>query len=323
MQQDNDWRCRQSLLRCGGRLFALLILTLATNFPAAAQTANFPEQDYGKIVFPARESTGGALNYVWSRGNVFEPIGQLRSDDPLARAARAVGRLDLLVMAQSRKFVTSCTAALVSHDLVITNYHCIPGSEVLVERASLVLDYLNADGTGARRIELETKPIEADSTLDYAIVRVHGDAVDGIDPIRFSLRRVLPKDRLRIIHHPAGNAKMMTQFRCSASDDNPAEGPMLRHTCDTLPGSSGAIIFDHDELVAVGLHHSGGLNANDAKSFNEATLAKALLERSAVLAKLAPLAVPLPDLSQAAQKPAAVVPKVGTAGDINNILQEK
>jgi hypothetical protein len=62
-----------------------------------------------------------------------------------------------------------------------------------------------------------------------------------------------------------------------------AAGPTLRHRCDTLPGSSGSLVFSMTESQTVGLHYLGGMDAQDEASFNTASRMSAIYEASALL----------------------------------------
>ena len=278
---------RKRAVRCGrsaALLAAAMIGTAALPSGAGAVDFKLPAEDYGKVVLPLRQSLGDAARDVVDRQNVFEPIGLLREDDPMRRLARAVGRLDIKVEENGQEFLSTCTATIVEGNLVLTNYHCIPGFSGKILEASILLDYYGPDSQ-TTRIAVETTAVEQDATLDYALARLAGPAPAGIEAIPFSRERSRPLERLTIVHHPAGQPKMMTQFRCYAADKQ-VEGPKLRHRCDTLPGSSGALIFNSDRQV-VGIHHTGGLNENDPSSFNEGSNIADVLGRSALL-KAAP-----------------------------------
>ncbi|TFF18694.1 serine protease [Jiella endophytica] len=266
------------------RLAALLAAAMlgAAALPSAAGAVDFklPAEDYGKDVLPLHQSLGDAARDVVDRQNVFEPIGLLREDDPMRRLARAIGRLDLKVEENGQQFLSTCTATIVEGNLVLTNYHCIPGFSGKVLEASILLDYYGPDSQ-TTRIPVETTPVEKDPNLDYSLSRLAGPAPAGLLPIPFARERSRPLERLTIVHHPAGQPKMMTQFRCYAAEKQ-ADGPKLRHRCDTLPGSSGALIFNSERQV-VGIHHTGGLNENDPNSFNEGSNVTDVIAESAFL----------------------------------------
>lgn len=269
-----------------------------------AQPTSLPEEAYGKIVLPLHESLGGAVSTVIARGNVFEPIKQLSPKDRVAETARSVGRLDILTATSPPRLAT-CTASVISPQHVLTNQHCLSRG---ASKASLVIDYLDLSGEGARRIAVDPKPVEMDKVLDYAILQLAQPLPAHVRPVRLADRAVAPRQRLRIIHHPAGRPKVMTQFQCRAARSHRPEAAEVRHTCDTLPGSSGALLFD-DDHAGVALHHTGGLMQNDPDSFNTATSIRKLAAKSVIVGRLVMLG--RADTASAGQ-PAPQLPRQGT-----------
>lgn len=262
---------RLAALILPARVFAVLALGLWVGGGAPAQgfDLRLPAESYGKVSFAARQSLGDAAHLVQDRRNVFEPMSSLREDDPLRRLTRAVGRLDLLIEEDGDRFTSSCTATLVNDGAaILTNHHCIPGSSGRVLKASLLLDYYEADSP-TQRLAVATAPLVADRGLDFALVPVLDPVPAGIAPIPLRAAPIAPRERLIIVHHPQGQPKKMTQFGCTAAPSI-SQATFLRHRCDTLPGSSGAPILNLERQV-VGLHHSGGLTSDDPKSFNLGT----------------------------------------------------
>ncbi len=299
---------------------ALLISVAPASFVStnavAADVPLFSPDAYGKAVLPLNESLGKSAQTIAKQGNIFEPLSQLRKDDPLRVRARAIGRLDLLVEKSGKQSLVTCTASIVSAELILTNYHCIPGQQGKIIKASLLLDYEKSDGSGTTRINVEPRALEGDAGLDYALARLLGPVPSKISPLKLSTRSVKPREQLLMIHHPAGQTKKMSRFRCLASKSTPQKGPYVRHVCESLPGSSGGILFN-TSTGAVGLHHSGGLDKNDPDSFNKGTLLSRLIATSATLKKLA-------SRLTAPQKPAPSHsgPKnAGNSGNINNLLE--
>ncbi len=301
-------------------LAALLISVAPASFTFAAAVAAdvplFSPDAYGKAVLPLNESLGKSAQTIAKQGNIFEPLSQLRKDDPLRVRARAIGRLDLLVENAGKQSLVTCTASIVSTGLLLTNYHCIPGQQGKIIKASLLLDYEKSDGSGTTRINVEPRALEGNARLDYALARLLGPVPSDISPLKLSTRSVKPREQLLMIHHPAGQTKKMSRFKCLASKSTPQKGPYVRHVCESLPGSSGGILFN-TSTGAVGLHHSGGLDKNDPDSFNKGTLLARLIATSTTLKKLAArFAAP--------QKPAPspTGPKrAGNTGNINDFLE--
>ena len=261
----------------------ILALLAASSFftaPAVAQTVmRFDASDFGKVNIPLRESIGSAASAAFARNNVYEPVGTLVDGDPLKEMARAVVRLDLLVRRDDGSEGGGvCTAWLVAPDVLMTNHHCVPGMSGTLERGIALFDYLTPDPKGTTQVEIDVEPLATDPELDYALVRLREPAPDGIVPLSVAARPVTPGERLMLIHHPLGQPKMMTRFQCAVHPGMPPHETFVPHICDTEPGTSGAPVFDASG-VPVALHHQGGLNPNDANSFNLATALRAIAER--------------------------------------------
>ena len=301
-----------------------LLAVLMTAIPGTGQATQMPlfsPDAYGKSVLPLNESLGKAAIIIRKQGNIFEPLSQLRKDDPLRLRARAIGRLDLLVENGGKKALVTCTATIVSKDLLLTNYHCIPGKNGKIIKASLLLDYENSDGSGTTRIPVEPTSLEGDATLDYSLARLKSPVPETIKPLTFDGLSVKPRQQLLMIHHPAGQVKKMSRFQCRASKSTLGKGPTLRHICESLPGSSGGILFN-TATGAVGLHHSGGLDKNDPNSFNKGTLLSQLLTKSPTLKTIAG---DKPNGGNIAKKPIDSPNSknsAGNTGNINDILTQ-
>ncbi|MBV7392734.1 trypsin-like serine peptidase [Mameliella sediminis] len=267
--------------------FALVLAfaqTLAGN-GAQAQVATFSADDYGKTDLVFLESTGNASAYIAAQDGAFEPIRELPADDPIRRLASAIGRVDLLEQNDhgGRDLIT-CTGAILPGGWVLTNHHCIPedGRNTLLA-ASILTGYLVQGDKGTHRYSLSVDPSDWHSVLDFSLVRMTETPQD-ILPLLIQNTEVDPGDPLTVIHHPLGRPQVMTRFRCFATREQDA-GPILRHRCDTQPGSSGSILFDR-EMRPVALHHSGGMTPNDDRSFNKSTRLSAILGQSELLRQI-------------------------------------
>lgn len=270
------------------RLGACLLLALGAAGPARAQSVGFDPADYGRAQLPLRQTTGDAAAYVDQNKGAFEPIAELDPKDGLAALARPIGRVDIVLRNTSsgQQVGASCTGTLLPGDYVLTNHHCLPQSgELTPVKASILMDYLTLDGKGSRRFEIDPKPVEYDARLDYALARVAGNPTAVYGAARLSGEAVPGNRSMLVIHHPLGRPKVMSRFRCFALKDQ-AEGPDLRHRCDTLGGSSGSLMFDAS-VAGIALHKEGGLDPKDTTSFNNATRLSAILGRSPVLSRIA------------------------------------
>jgi V8-like Glu-specific endopeptidase len=244
--------------------------------PAQAQVAMFDPKDYGTANLVPRQSTADASTFIAAQsGGAFEPIGALRADDEIRKVARSVGRVDVVLREESgREAMATCTGTLLPNGFVLTNHHCIPVTGPLKPvRASILMNYLEQDGRDSRRFDLSVTPAESNENLDFSIVSVQGDTSE-FESVRLSDAPVKPGQSLIVIHHPQGRPMVMTRFRCQAFSEQPDQSA-LRHRCDTLPGSSGAMIFTSG-LRGVALHFGGGLQQGDERSFNLSTRVTAL-----------------------------------------------
>jgi V8-like Glu-specific endopeptidase len=262
---------------------------MQANAPAQAQVATFDADNYGNANLLRRQSASDADAFISQSGGAFEPIGLLRADDEIRKVARSIGRVDVVLREEGgREVMATCTGTLLPHGQVLTNHHCIPvsGSRTVV-RASILMNYLEQDGRDSRRFDLSVTPIESNEKLDFSIVSVQGDATE-FEGIGLSDAPVQPGQSLVVIHHPQGRPMVMTRFRCQAYVDQPEQNA-LRHRCDTLPGSSGAMILTSSGLRGVALHFAGGLQPGDERSFNLSTRITALAGASpAIRASLSP-----------------------------------
>jgi len=149
------------------------------------------------------------------------------------------------------------------------------------EKASILMDYVTLDGKGSKRFDLSPKPAEWDQQLDFAITKAEGHPTAEYGFAHISARPAEPGQSLMLIHHPQGRPKVISRFRCVATRDQ-EPGPALHHRCDTLAGSSGALMFNgHSSGVA--LHREGGLDPRDPTSYNSATQLAAIAAASKIL----------------------------------------
>jgi V8-like Glu-specific endopeptidase len=291
---------------------SLIAVAAGMHTPAQAQVAMFDPRDYGTANLVPRQSTADANTFIAGQsGGAFEPIGALRADDEIRRVARSIGRIDVVLREESgREVMATCTGTVLPHGFVLTNHHCIPvtGSQKPV-RASILMNYLDQDGRESRRFDLSVTPTESNEKLDFSIVSVQGD-ISEFEGVPLSDAPVQPGQSLVVIHHPQGRPMVMTRFRCQASSEQPDQSA-LRHRCDTLPGSSGAMIFT-SSLRGVALHFGGGLRPGDERSFNLSTRITALVGASpAIRASLGP-----------ASKDTAVSKDTAAAGDGEDLAEK-
>jgi len=196
---------------------------------------------------------------ITGEGNLT-PIGSM--PDWVQDMGKSIARLRFV--ADDRKIYT-CTAFLITTDLLLTNQHCIAGTTEL-ESAIVDFDYdtVIAD-TVFTRLSILTA---SNYDLDYSIVEMR-DTVDR-QPLAFDPDVAANDDQLLIIQHPLGEPKQVSVQDCLVSS-SPVTGrgdsntkTDFEHSCDTLKGSSGAPVVDRQQQLVVGLHHLGFEEGNSA-----------------------------------------------------------
>ena len=188
----------------------------------------------------------------WANAETL-PIGVLRD------AARSTG----IFVEVSEGKVSSCSAALIAPDLILTAAHCV-GSATVIPSGSFTLDY-QTDATGNRpvgynpkfhKLKLLTKIGWPTATtgggtgpstpLDYAIIQIETPP-GGLGAPPLPIRADLPAigEEVFLIHHPRGAAKKVSRgpadSGCSVQiiQDN-----KIFHGGDLDNGSSGSPLFD-------------------------------------------------------------------------------
>ncbi|PMG93902.1 trypsin-like peptidase domain-containing protein [Vibrio breoganii] len=253
---------------------AVLVCSFLVISISASADIMFPANQFGDLNLRPKQSLGGNSDFIRSQENaVFEPISEFNEGDVYRDHSRPVGRLSILTQLQDgTQGVGTCTATLVARDLVLTNYHCIPGLSGIVLDSEIHFGYLRQDqeldSVGAYKVDIN--PVASDENLDFALLRVKGFPGDTYGVVKLDVIEVKPNASLLIYHHPAGLPLRLTRFRCKAYSGRAYSDGSFRHRCDTLGGSSGSLIYDNNHRV-VALHHSGGLNGASSTSFNTGT----------------------------------------------------
>ena len=249
--------------------FALVIFIslMASASAAVSQVATFDSGSIYDLDPKVEQSTGSRILERMLGNDDMQSIAELSRSDIIRRLSLPVGRLTLVFKKgwlSPQQKGAYCTASLIAKDLILTNHHCVPGKGN-VEKVLLTMGYLKPrTRKGVAQYPVRLKPIEASRDLDYAILKVEGNPGGEWGTIGLSDKTPDALSTLFVIHHPGGFPKYVTRGRCQTSD--PAiDGHDLLHKCDTLPGSSGAPIFDNNSRKVVALHYSAvalrGLNA--------------------------------------------------------------
>jgi hypothetical protein len=168
-------------------------------------------------------------------------------------AARAVVKLR---MRFSSKWYLG-TAFLISPSQLLTAYHNLaqPSGEMATE-VTAQFDYERSlDGPEAegRIFHCLCETIHGEPEDDWAVINLSENHPD-CPPVRLSTEPAKVDDRVAIIQHPNGMAKQVALHNNRVTFTNQTR---LQYLTDTLPGSSGAPVFDSAWRV-VAVHHAGG-----------------------------------------------------------------
>jgi len=268
--------------------FFILVLAVTLSLNASnAQLATYAGGSIYDLDPPARQNTDNRVFEQIIKKNDLEQVISLSEGDVLREIARPVGRLAL---ENEDGKISFCTASVIDTDLILTNFHCVPGQKSNpVKAAILWMGYLTASSRkGVAQYKVNIKPIEADESRDFAVLKVEGTPGNEWGRVTFSDATPGESSSLVIIQHPGGSVQYLTRGGCRTA--SPAtKGDDLMHECDTLGGSSGAPIFDNNTRRVIGLHYSAvGLKLNAGKRIAALALhsptIKKLLENAPALA---------------------------------------
>jgi V8-like Glu-specific endopeptidase len=275
-------------------LFFLLIITATPLFNSfvLAEEIGFPEHYYGMLNYPLNQATqsGRFLELqtkTFGESNTFELLDRIPKTDKFRIAAEPIGRLAIKkVYRNGLKIVDSCTASVISKAYLITNYHCIPGTspEATITDAQLELNFYSETMAQTDRVVIAVNPIpkDSDSVLDYSVLQLEDTVGDNfvLPTIRF--REPIAGETLYMIHHPFGQAKRLSAYNCRVTTENAVDKSNLFHWCDSLPGSSGALLFSATDDSVVGIHYAEGVGKNIATMFSEVFKKSAIIQSISV-----------------------------------------
>lgn len=272
------------------RLFLACLLFLSAALPARAQIADCDfgfDIDRQSSAFQSMLVDGEQKKGFWLSVN--------RAPPEIRGLAKYIGRLQVCLISPDGKpreirrgggtitldspFVANCTAALLPDNRILTNAHCyfdpdlVAAGFSIVQEARINFGYTAKDDIGSvRTYRVLTGPMAVDEDLDALLLQVIGDAnaeLGGHIPMRMR-SDLQPYQSLAMIHHPGAEPQQFSTGTCQIhrrQDEIDGTRSPLRHTCESIGGSSGSLLFDARTLAVVGLHNQGGLSRLD-ESFN-------------------------------------------------------
>jgi trypsin-like peptidase/VWA domain-containing protein len=186
----------------------------------------------------------------------------------LRNAARSVG----MFIEASEGNVSTCSAALIEPDLILTAGHCVGDNDEAVITGSFTLDF-QTDAAGNRpagynprffKLKRLVKTgfavpgvgagVSTGTGLDYAVIQIETPPAGlGVPPL--AIRSSVPAtgEELFVVHQPRGTAKKVsrkpTDPTCQVLS---ISGNTMNYACDSDNGSSGSPVFDATgRIVAV------------------------------------------------------------------------
>jgi len=172
----------------------------------------------------------------------FLEIGMLR--------ARSVGRV-------VRSDRSSGTGFLIGNNWLLTNNHVLPSAESAQGAVAEMNYQQTADGLDAavEPFALDPSRFHTNKANDWTAIGVDAAAQQKWGAIELQPADVKVDQYVNIIQHPGGGPKQIGLYHNTVA--YVGEG-RVQYLTDTLPGSSGAPVFD-DQWRIVALHHSGGM----------------------------------------------------------------
>lgn len=149
---------------------------------------------------------------------------------------------------------------LIRENLLITNNHVIPSTEV-AQQTKIQFNYQETPaGLAAPVAEFKLAPSDGFATSpavggdDWTAVRISGNPNADWGALELAQTTVKAQDFVNIIQHPSGDPKQVALYHnlVAYADDR-----VVQYLTDTRPGSSGSPVFDSDWRV-VALHQRGG-----------------------------------------------------------------
>lgn len=158
-----------------------------------------------------------------------------------------------------------CSAFLISKNLILTNYHCLPHTEGFND---IEVNFNFEEGETEQDSTYRCSELIADdSIIDYGILKCEGGPGEQY-PILTLAESDTPIRILRkafVIHH---NCDFINEPNCHPYKKL-SPGRILyhnsleiAHNADTLPGSSGSPLILAKELKVIGIHNSGDGDEN-------------------------------------------------------------
>ncbi|MEG4584713.1 trypsin-like peptidase domain-containing protein [Microcoleus sp. MOSTC5] len=182
--------------------------------------------------------------------NTLRPISFLRQGLQVSRSIAYVG-----VQTSQKRW--SGTGFLVAPDLLLTNNHVLPISNLLTNSIFRFNYEETFQGEAQQIEEYRAKPngvFHTNGSLDYTLVQIEGEPGRKWGWLPLLPRAISRGIRVNIIQHPLGQPK---QISLQNNFVQYVGGNIIQYITSTLNGSSGSPVFS-DGWEVLALHHAGG-----------------------------------------------------------------
>ncbi len=180
----------------------------------------------------------------------LRPISFLQQGLEVSRAVAYIG-------VRNSQASWSGTGFLVARNLLLTNNHVLPSSDLLSGTIFRFNYEENFQGEAQTNYEYRPKSngiFHTNQALDYTLVEIEGEPGQKWGWLPLTSRGIKRDNRVNIIQHPLGQPK---QISLQNNFVQYVGGNVVQYVTSTLQGSSGSPVFD-DAWEVVALHHAGG-----------------------------------------------------------------
>lgn len=274
-----------------------LYLTLLSFFGPSSYEITYTDVTPFTTYTPSLKSTGNTIPGADVYDRRLELMKGFFPQSRFRGWSESVGRLDLLATHQKYdektkrwkavRTIEPCTAIVVTSQLLLTANHCTKHtsrnskeSDLQIQQAHFWLRYFGpqcrgdmAESTPSNQPPCETPrclvvyptPVEQNEDLDFAVFRIQhacpGTTFDLADlkPASLQAAAAIPGQDLIVLHHPLGGVMFVTRSQCRVTVDEKSKLDLasFKHSCGTLPGTSGAPIMDEASGRVIALHVRG------------------------------------------------------------------
>jgi V8-like Glu-specific endopeptidase len=182
--------------------------------------------------------------------NTLRPISFLQQGLQVARSVAYIGVRD-------SQGCWSGTGFLVAQDLLLTNNHVLPDSNLLSDTIFRFNYEENFQGETQPTAEYRAQPngvFHTNQALDYTLVELEGEPGQRWGWLPLLAKVIRKGNRVNIIQHPLGQPK---QISLQNNFVQYMGGNVVQYITSTLQGSSGSPVFN-DAWEVIALHHAGG-----------------------------------------------------------------